>query len=132
MRVSDTERQRAVDELRRHCVAGRIDMEEYAARVEQALTATTLEELDRLRADLPMLRVAEPAGGRGIWARPRPQKSGERARGPAAAVSVLLLVVAVLAAVVLAVAASWTWAALLALGWLAGAAFSRARGAARR
>jgi hypothetical protein len=131
MRVSDTERQRAVDELRRHCVAGRIDMEEYAARVEKALVATTLEELDRLRADLPMLRVAEPAGAGGIWARPAPSTGRARVVGASAAVSVLLLVAAVLAAVVLAVAASWTWALLLAVGWLAGAAYSRARAGRR-
>ncbi len=62
MRASDEDRKRTVDELRRHCAAGRLDVDEYASRIERAMLAASLEELDDLRADLPMLRIAEPAG----------------------------------------------------------------------
>lgn len=60
MRVSDTERQRTVDELRRHCAAGRIDMDEYGRRIEKAMAAERLEELDAVLSDLPILRIADP------------------------------------------------------------------------
>lgn len=135
MRVSDTERQRAIDELRRHCAAGRLDVEEYAARVERAMSATTLEELEKLRDDLPMLRIPEPTGGGGIWARSGPPAviSEERTTGGrlAATMVAVLAVVLVLAAVVLAVVASWTWAVLLVIGWVAGEAHARLRTAKR-
>ena len=37
MRASDADRQRVVEELRRHCSAGRLDVDAFAARVEAAL-----------------------------------------------------------------------------------------------
>lgn len=133
MRVSDTERQRAIEELRRHCAAGRLDVDEYATRIERALAATTLEELDALRADLPMLRIADPSqatAGR-IWARSNgPGTGGLVASGHpglsalgdtvSASVVVLLSVIVVVAAVVIALVADWTWAVVLLAGWLAG------------
>ena len=130
MRVSDTERQRTIDELRRHCAAGRIDVDDYSARLEQAMSATTLEELDQLTTDLPLLRIADPAGY-------RPGDSGSRA-GTAISVAaeewasagltarlsatalVIRTVILVVGAVLLAVLASWAWAAVLVAGWLAG------------
>jgi hypothetical protein len=132
MRVSDTDRQRAIDELRRHCAAGRIDVDEYAARIEKALAATTLEELDVLRADLPMLRIADPAGrqnGR-IWARANgsaetlPVGASSRAwaigQTLSASLIVLLSVIVVVSAVVIALVAGWTWSVVLLAGWLVG------------
>jgi hypothetical protein len=62
MRVSDSERQRVIDELRRHCGAGRIDVDEYALRIEKALGAATLQDLDQLLGDLPIIRIADPEG----------------------------------------------------------------------
>jgi hypothetical protein len=143
MRVSDTERQRAIDELRRHCGAGRIDMDEYSVRLERALTATTLAELDELLADLPIVRIADPAGmgpsagtssAGGSAAVARVSRMGPdstddgnyAARGKALSkrlgttAVVVLTVVMVLAAVVLALAASWAWAAVLLVGWFVG------------
>ena len=135
MRVSDTERQRAIDELRRHCAAGRLDVEEYAARVEKAVAATTLEELDSIRGDLPMLRIPEPAGGGGIWARGGPlavrrDETETRSRLAATMVAVMAVIL-VLAAVILAVVASWTWAVLLLVGWIAGEVHGRLRSTKR-
>jgi Domain of unknown function (DUF1707) len=143
MRVSDAERQRAIDELRRHCGAGRIDMDEYSVRLERALTATTLAELDELLADLPIVRIADPAGMRpsagssssagsaavarlGREGSDSPDDANYAAKGRALSrrlgttAVVVLTVVIVLAAVVLALAASWVWAAVLLVGWFIG------------
>jgi hypothetical protein len=137
MRASDEDRQRTIDELRRHCAAGRIDVDEYAARIERALSAATLAELDQIRADLPMLRIAEP-GGHGVWAGatkapvPRlrrlaaPDTEDEVRRRPraderlAAAAVAAVTVVVLLAAVLIGLVAEWTWALVLLAGWAAG------------
>lgn len=136
MRASDLERQRTIDELRRHCAAGRIDVNEYAARIEKAMAATTLEELDHLRSDLPMMRIADPTGaGPGpIWARATLPAVGSGEGGEAgssagrkvAAMAVVLLsILVVLSVVILALIAEWSWAAVLVIGWLVGAATGR-------
>jgi hypothetical protein len=135
MRASDADRQRAIEELRRHCAAGRIDVDEYASRIERVLAASTLEELDEIRADLPMLRVAEPGGGRGVWASSRQgaprlpmllagddgtsDKVTARMRATAVIVA-LVSVMVVIGAIAMAFAAEWVWAAMLLAGWLAG------------
>jgi hypothetical protein len=132
MRVSDEDRHRAVDELRRHCAAGRIDVDEYATRLERALSASTLGELDEIRADLPMLRVPEPSAG-GIWARsghrlPAVGRSiadddqlagAARTRAVAALVAALTVAV-VLGAIVIGLVAEWAWALVLIAGWAVG------------
>lgn len=136
MRVSDDDRRRVVDELRRHCAAGRIDVDAFSARIERALAATTLEELDSIRADLPMLRIAEPAGrgdrgdasggDGGVVSRALVpgRAAGERSRLPqarlTAAAIALITVVVVVAAVIAVLVGEWTWAVLLLAGWAAG------------
>ena len=144
MRASDQERQRTIDELRRHCAAGRIDVDEYATRIEKAMTATTLEELDHLRADLPMMRIAGPdqeKPGR-IWAgRALPPGGGSSGDAPgqaatglrltAMAVAVLSVMV-VLAVVTLSLVAEWAWAAVLLIGWVVGLLQGRLSHNARR
>ncbi len=157
MRVSDAERQRVIDELRRHCGAGRLDVDEYAARIEGALAATTLAELDELLVDLPMVRIADPLGAsqpagsrssRGSWRALGSSPSGEdggeagesgsyAAKGRAlskrmASTTVALLtVVVVLSVVVAALLAQWVAVALLLVGWLIGMVQGR-MGATRR
>lgn len=128
--------------MRRHCGAGRIDMDEYSSRLERALAATTLTELDELLADLPIVRIADPAGVRPSSGSPSSGGSAALARAgrfgtdvsdgsyaaKGRAVSkrlgttavVVLTVIMVLAAVVLALAASWVWAAVLLIGWFIG------------
>jgi hypothetical protein len=135
MRASDADRQRAIDELRRHCAAGRIDVDEFAARVDAVHAAVTLEDLEAVRADLPMMRVAEPAGAGGVWAQSDPGlgraamtvvgSAAGRARLVAVAVA-LAGVAVVLGAVVLVVAAEWVWAVFLLVGWAIGVAQGRA------
>jgi len=137
MRVSDEQRQRVVDELRRHCAAGRLDVDEYADRIEQALGASSLEDLDRALGDLPMLRIADPTGSTAALGNGRAgRRNGSSADGPtdtgggwsarlAATAVVLITVMVVLAAVALVIASEWTWAVVLVAGWLLGLAQSR-------
>jgi hypothetical protein len=54
LRVSDAERQATVDQLKAHFTAGRLDMDEYEQRLQQALGARTRRELDDLLKDLPV------------------------------------------------------------------------------
>jgi hypothetical protein len=134
MRVSDIERQRAVEELRRHCTAGRLDVDEYAQRIEQVLSATTLEEIDHVLADLPMVRIADPMGSTSSRPTgaitpagddPAPAAGRRVSTRLAASAVVLLTVVVVVAAVLLATLASWAWAVVLLAGWVLGMAQAR-------
>jgi DUF1707 SHOCT-like domain len=137
MRASDVERQRAVEELRRHCTAGRLDVDEYASRIERAMGAATLEELDQLLSDLPMLRIAEPAGlransDRAISPRagtdPGADRSGRLLESRLIATIVVLLSIAVVVgAVVVTIVGFWAWALVLVAGWLIGLAQGRLR-----
>lgn len=62
LRVSDADRDRIAAELREHCVAGRLTLEEFAGRTERALAARTTGELEPLTRDLPAREQAtEPA-----------------------------------------------------------------------
>lgn len=126
MRISDTERQRTIDELRRHCAAGRIDVDEYAERIEKVMSAATLEDLDAVLHDLPMLRIADPTrspdGRPGSLFEPLALSGGQpgRSRRFFAAATVLMTVVVVVTGAVLLAVVSWGWAAVLLGGWVAG------------
>ena len=58
MRASDADREAAVERLRAHAAEGRLDVDELEQRVERALAARTVGELEELQRDLP-------AAGRG-------------------------------------------------------------------
>lgn len=58
IRVSDAERERLVEELHEHTVAGRLTAEELEERLEVVYAARTRSELEELRADLPVSSVA--------------------------------------------------------------------------
>jgi hypothetical protein len=81
MRASDDDRSRVADELRGHCTAGRITIDELDERVGRAMSAVTLGDLAALTADLPAsvsppavsaltgkptVEVAVAAGGAGV------------------------------------------------------------------
>lgn len=66
LRVSDEEREAAIDELREHTVAGRLSAEELDERLGAACRAKTRADLDALRADLP---VSSAAAKRALSAR---------------------------------------------------------------
>jgi len=55
IRASDADRDRAVALLREHHAAGRLTAEEFHERLDKALTAKTLGEIDELMADLPAI-----------------------------------------------------------------------------
>lgn len=55
LRASDGERERAADALRRHHADGRLTTDEFEQRMERALAARTLGDLDALFTDLPRL-----------------------------------------------------------------------------
>lgn len=58
IRASDDDRERIVALLQRHTAAGRLDLDEFAERVEAACGARTLGELAVVTRDLPA--EAEP------------------------------------------------------------------------
>jgi Domain of unknown function (DUF1707) len=53
LRASDAERDQTVGLLRRHAVSGRLTLEEFAHRIDQAFAARTRAELEALTRDLP-------------------------------------------------------------------------------
>jgi hypothetical protein len=55
IRASDADRDKATALLREHHAAGRLDAEEFHDRMNKALDAKTLGELDELMADLPAI-----------------------------------------------------------------------------
>ena len=58
VRASDDERNRITDQLRFHCAAGRITVEELEHRLGQAMSAQSVGELASLVHDLPQTALA--------------------------------------------------------------------------
>ncbi|HEY2282171.1 MAG TPA: DUF1707 domain-containing protein [Solirubrobacteraceae bacterium] len=54
MRVGDADRERLIEELHEHTVAGRLTTDELEERIGAAYNASTHADLDALRADLPI------------------------------------------------------------------------------
>lgn len=132
--MSDQDRQRAVDELTRHCHAGRLDIDAFSERVAEALHAETLAELDLALRDLPRVLIPDPDPHPPVFAlagrRGRRSATPRRSSDPLAAgsahpawqsslvLAVSLVVLAVSAALV--ASAQWGWAAAVFGSWLAG------------
>ena len=53
VRASDAEREQAVAELREHAAQGRLTLEEFSQRVDEAYRAKTTAELDEVKRELP-------------------------------------------------------------------------------
>jgi hypothetical protein len=53
VRASDAEREQVVAELREHAAQGRLTLEEFSERVDEAYGAKTLAELERVKRELP-------------------------------------------------------------------------------
>ncbi|MEY9963081.1 hypothetical protein ABIA33_001107 [Streptacidiphilus sp. MAP12-16] len=83
-RLSDAERDQAIEVLREHSAQGRLSQDTFMRRIELALTARGRDELDELTADLPsqgrLARLALGAVGavsafgvraRSAWQNPR-------------------------------------------------------------
>jgi len=94
MRASDADRDAVLAELSKHFQAGRLTLEEFDERSDQALRARTYGELAELTTDLPAApRPLAPNP------QPRPRAAGPRLPVAALAATLLLavLVVATLA-----------------------------------
>jgi hypothetical protein len=82
LRVSDQDRERAVEEIQQHFAAGRLSQDDLDERVQAAYSAQTRAELTRLGQDLPRLpvspeqRKADLAARRGELRRRLVQESG--------------------------------------------------------
>jgi hypothetical protein len=99
MRAGDADRERTAGRLRDAAVEGRLGSDELEERLEAALGASTLGELERLVADLPAPPPGPPA-------RPRPQLPVTYL-----AVSALLIVIWVLSGT------GYFWPMWPILGW---------------
>jgi hypothetical protein len=94
LRVGDKERDAVSEILRQAHVEGRLDNDEFPARLERCLTAKTYADLDGLIADFPREETdARPTGQRARW-RPWP-------------VPFIFLPLAVIAAVAVGGHAAW-------------------------
>jgi Flp pilus assembly protein TadB len=99
VRASDLDRERAVEFLKAHYAAGRLQHDELAARTDAAYRAVALSELDWLTSDLPAIF--------------RPPRRRGRRVSPVA----VILIFAVFAALIVVVPPD-AWLALLAIGAL--------------
>jgi Domain of unknown function (DUF1707) len=134
IRASDADRDRVAALLREHHAAGRLTAEEFHDRMDKALEAKTLGELDELLADLPAidlyqlpdasLRRAPPHHGQsllpadsGSSESPVKFTPGTVAMGAWAAVTAALIAIWAVAAVV--GGGTWfPWWALVAIPWI--------------
>ena len=114
LRASDEERDRTVAELRRHLVDGRLTMEEFDQRADQALRARTRRDLVATTAELPHL--PDPGQARAL-------RRAERSAAAAATLAALLPA----AVVVAVVGAAWLSGAWWLL-WLIWPALALTRG----
>ena len=137
IRAADADRDRAAALLREHHAAGRLTAEEFNDRMEKAMDARTLGEIDALMGDLPAidlyqlpdasLRRASPRAGQSLV--PRDTGGGEleglSAEATAvlawAAVATALVAIGVVTAVVIgALIPIWAFVVLpaAAVGWV--------------
>jgi hypothetical protein len=72
IRASDADRDRAATLLGKHHAAGRLNSAEFHERMDQAMDAATLGELDELMADLPAIDVYDLPDA---WMRQRPREN---------------------------------------------------------
>ena len=63
IRASDEDRDRAAAALREHLAVGRLTLEEFNDRLDQAYAARTTGELDQLMTDLPGADLQQLPGG---------------------------------------------------------------------
>src|ERR1700677_4050275 len=84
MRASDADRDRVAALLREHHAAGRLTAEEFQERMDQAMEARTLGQLDALMTDLPAIDLNRLPGESVARGRPQPPM---RAAGPGGAVA---------------------------------------------
>jgi hypothetical protein len=104
-RVSSADRERVIDQLRVHAGQGRLDLDEFAARVDEALDAKTGRELGAVLRKLPRIRTA-----------------GDRRVDIGAILRPYLLVNALLIAIWAVTGAGYFWPIFPLVGWGIGVA----------
>ncbi|MGH9185820.1 MAG: DUF1707 SHOCT-like domain-containing protein [Acidimicrobiales bacterium] len=97
LRVSDAERDAVVAELRRHVGDGRLGLDEFESRVEEAMAARTGAELRAVLRELPPLATRTSRTGS---PRRSARGTGPRLSEPIGALFVLLGVLVAVSAVV--------------------------------
>jgi hypothetical protein len=102
MRLSDAERQDAMDVLSEHVRTGRLDIDEFGTRSAKVSTAKTISELAPLFADLPSPRPSA------LIARPETEPQQRTTQVPSRWLSASVLpVVAALAIALFVLSRSW-------------------------
>ena len=104
LRVSDADRQRTIDALSRHTADGRLTLEEFEARVDEALQASTHRDLEVALRELPVDRLPE-----------RPSRIERRIHVERTIRAVVLWMMIIVASVVLLGAGTLWW--LIPLAW---------------
>ncbi|MGH9136441.1 MAG: DUF1707 SHOCT-like domain-containing protein [Acidimicrobiales bacterium] len=104
--MSQAERDAVVGQLSRHASDGRLELDEFEARVEEAYQAKTRRELDHALRELPRERRTAPSGSR---------RSGAGFRLPP--VGVLIAIIVALAFAVGPWMLWLLWPALCFGGW---------------
>jgi DUF1707 SHOCT-like domain len=66
-RVADEDRERVVDALRRHCAEGRLALDEFTQRLDEAYAARTKDDLAFVLRELPETAPAPRPGKRRAW-----------------------------------------------------------------
>jgi Domain of unknown function (DUF1707) len=134
IRASDADRDRTATLLREHHAAGRLTAEEFADRMDKALEAKTVGELDELLADLPAidlyqlpdasLRRVPPRSGQSLLpvdpdrpASPVKFTPGGVAIGAWGVVTAALVAIWAVTAVI-GVGTWFPWWALVAIPWI--------------
>lgn len=74
LRASDADRERVVEELREHCSAGRLTVDELDERIDSAYAARTLADLVPVTRDLPATGGARVPATRRVSAAATPAK----------------------------------------------------------
>jgi DUF1707 SHOCT-like domain/2TM domain len=119
-RAGDDDRRRVMDLLQAHYVAGRLSATELEERIERALAARVLADLDALLADLP--RIGTPADerspqiGHGRRSK-RARHRGGRKPFRAHAASYLMVMVFLVAIWLLTTPGGYFWPVWPMLGW---------------
>ena len=66
LRAGDADRDQIVEQLREHCAAGRLTLEEFEARLEETWRARTYGELSMVTRELPRLERLPAWSGLGV------------------------------------------------------------------
>ncbi len=119
-RVSSTERERALADLKRHFEAGRLHSFQYEDRRGRAGDATVQSELDALFSDLPRVDAAPAADSSPASGNRHADAAGGARRGHCANYGAAYSWVPLLATALFFITSSWVWFLMIpAAGYVA-------------